>query len=90
MTTYLVHGFNRRDHSQNVYVVVDTDNKIGGGDVFKAANALNPTDEICFMSSQNISAAVPDELKNRLLAEAELYARVPELDPSSRRRRRRR
>jgi hypothetical protein len=89
MTTYLVHGFSRSDHNRNVCVVVDIA-KDDSEEVFAAVEALNPANELCFHVSQNISAAVPDEIKNKVLTEAELYARVPELDPSSRRRRRRR
>jgi hypothetical protein len=96
MRTYLVRGFCRADHKQTVCVVVDADDgltEVGGNivsDAFAAAQALDPAKELCFHASQNISAVVPDEIKNRVLTEAELYTHLPELDLSSRRRRRRR
>jgi hypothetical protein len=96
MTTYLVTGFYRSKHEQTVHVVIDANEglvEIDGkifSDAFAAARALDPTNEVCFFTSQNISEIVPAELKNRVLPESELYARVPELDRSTRTRKRRR
>jgi hypothetical protein len=96
MTTYLVTGFYRSNHEQTVHVVIDAneglvevDGKIFS-DAFAAASALDPTNELCFFTSMNISETVPTELKNRVLLQSELYARVPELDHSTRMRKRRR
>ena len=88
MTTYLVYGFNRQDHEQRVCMLVDRDPRDASSPPSAAAERIAGP-EFRFHWGMNVSVAVPDELKNRLLPEAELYARIPELDLSRRRKRRR-
>jgi hypothetical protein len=87
MTTYLVYGFDREDYQKRVCIVLDAGD---GSEAFAAARALNPTNRFCFNSSENLSGNIPEELKNRLLEESELYAVIPSLNPARAARRRRR
>jgi hypothetical protein len=84
MATYLVSGFFRKD-KKHVCIVLQDPFK---DDAFAAAEVFNPANIICFTSSTNIFAVVPDELMFRPVSPDELYARVPELNPKQKRHRR--
>jgi hypothetical protein len=88
VTTFQCNGFYHDDHTKRVCVIVDVEDGIKG--IVSAHNAKAEEiggPGICFHMSSNISANVPDDLKNRLLTYDELYARVPELDYSRKRKR---
>jgi hypothetical protein len=90
MTTYLVHGFHRQDHKQSVCMVVDLEDALRGAVSPHSIAGQIAGPEFCFHVSMNVSVVVPDEHKNVLLTEPELYARVPELDLTRRAKQRRR
>jgi hypothetical protein len=81
---YHVHGFSRSDDGVRVSIIVDVDTNTGG-EAFELAQAIGGPD-YCFHASENLLHPVPDTVKNRLLTNDELYAAVPELDLSRRRR----
>jgi hypothetical protein len=91
MTTYLVHGFNRQDRSIRVSMLIDSD-----GRGYPLVSAHNIAEQIagpgfCFHMSENVDprVAIPEDAKSILfMSDADLYARVPELDWRRQRRRR--
>jgi hypothetical protein len=93
ITSYLLKGWNR--DKQDICIVVDAEDDltrgINGHEVARAAaKILDPANTLCFPSCENISPhiTVPDQFKYRVLTNDELYARVPQLNPKGRRRRR--
>jgi len=90
MTTYLVNGFLRHT-KQNVCMLVDHSYDLS--DPLSSPHAIAERiagSEYMFHACTNVNVAVPDEHKNVLLTSTELYARVPELDPTRRSQRQRR
>jgi hypothetical protein len=86
MTTYLVHGFSRTDNKAGVSMLVDADFNAGEdpGDIAEAIAG----DGYCFHASQNLFVAIPDDVKNILFtSDEQLYERVPQLRPKTRRKR---
>jgi hypothetical protein len=88
MTTYRIDGFNRENHAENVTILLDVDGYMDPS-VFRKAEAIAGS-QYCFHASQNLFSPVPDDCKGVLFKGDELYARLPELDISRRRRHRRR
>ena len=88
MTTYQIFGFNRENHAENVTILLDVDGYMDESTLEKAAAIAGP--QYCLHASQNLSSPIPDDCKGVLFKLDELYARLPELDLSRRRRRRRR
>jgi hypothetical protein len=80
--TKLVHGFSRIDYSQRYCAVFDVPE--GADDVFPLAEQLSGPG-ICWHASQGPETGIPDEVKGRLLTQAEFYQAVPERDPARRR-----
>lgn len=83
MTTYIVNGFSRSNHSRRFHILIDVD----AGDAARrgacavASDIVNDAD-ICFSNAMNIDEDVPDDAKNIIFnSEAELYAKAPQLDP---------
>ena len=87
MTTYLLHGFDRQDHSKNVCILVDCDDDDPDHPLAIAKKIVG--DSICYVACQNLDVAVPDDCKGVIFnSDAELYARMPALAPPPRRHRR--
>jgi hypothetical protein len=83
--TYLVYGFKRADHSQNISLFVDAP-EYGGQPIELAQKLAGP--DYCCHASQNCLKPIPHSAKNKLFrSDAELYAAAPELNPRARRRR---
>jgi hypothetical protein len=88
MTTYQIFGFNRENHEERVTILLDVDGYMDPSVLKKAGEIAGP--QYCLHASQNLFSPVPDDCKGVLFKLDELYARLPELDLSRRRRRRRR
>ena len=89
--THKIYGFNRDNHEDRVIIYFDRDDD-GTDALFKRAQKIaGPT--FCMHAGSSVSeteaALVPADCKGVLLRQALLYARVPELDPNYRLRRRR-
>jgi hypothetical protein len=85
MSTYLLHGFYRQDPSKKVRVLVDSNNDETDSPFAKAKEIAGYS--ICFITARVVHVAISDDCKSVVLnGEEELYARVPQLAPSPRRR----
>lgn len=91
MALFQVSGFSRSDYSKNIVIVVDADPnsfELDQQPTTIAEKLAGP--DYCIQSSENMSASVsvPADAIGVVMTEAELYERVPELNPRRPRQRR--
>jgi hypothetical protein len=93
MTTYLLYGFPRDKAKGNDTVAILVDGDDMSADPFKTPDAIVEAivgDAFIFHMRMNVAESIPDDCKNKLFSSLdELYARLPQLNPDRRRRRKR-